>query len=178
MEISIISQLKTLGYSVIFGAYVSLLYELIRILRVTIYKELDGKNKARLKRIRFLNTEKKPKGKRLIKELLDIGFFIYVTPLFAVFLHTVNNGIIRGYILIAVTLGHLIYILSVKRITSKLIMPVSFAIIVAFGFIAFVIKAPIKWVIKRIKAKRVKRRKAKEKKERENKGKVLLLYGK
>ena len=118
MEISFDFQLQVLLCSFALGAFLGLIYNFI-----CFFGYISGTKNVKLKG-KFLqkyeqNDSKSKSTKKVIAFLLDVLYFIVITPLVAVSLFLLNKGIIRWYISLSIMLGFTVYKFSVGRLVTK-----------------------------------------------------------
>lgn len=94
-EISLNSQLTNFLYSVILGLFAAVFYDIIKGFRIA-----RGNS--------FLNTF-----------LLDLLYFLLFTPVLFCFLIATTNGQLRGYILIGVIVGFLLFRYTISKFLFK-----------------------------------------------------------
>ena len=132
------------------------------------YKNIKNPLSVNLgKRKAFLN--------KVIEFVLDIVYFIIITPMMAIFLFGYNNGQVRWYIFVATFLGFYIFKLIFGKILNFIIEYVIFYLLLLFRFIKFIILKPAKRTVKILKGK-IKHKK--HKKEEQQNRVVLYSYGK
>ena len=191
MEISIKYQLLTMLYSSILGLFIGLIYDVFKIVRKLINGEISNKTKNKLEKIKFPLINVQFKGENLkIKEktvyfIVDILFFVVVTPVMQIFIYTFSSGIVRWYIFLGVFIGFMIYYVSVSRIIIIMYEYIAFFIKVLLSYLIYFIKLPFDKIIKILKEKHKKKiehrkllKREKILKEKEENKKVLILSGK
>lgn len=94
-----------LGYSVVIGAAIGLVYEVFRILR-GIFKLALGKKKKLVFNI--------------VTFILDILFFVFAAIISAIFIFYANNGRLRAIALAGSLVGFAAYYNSLGRAVSRL----------------------------------------------------------
>lgn len=156
--------------------YILLAFKLVLIRDSFSIKFKDKHLKKEYKRCKnplFLKTDKRREIKnRILEFLLDIIYFVIITPMMAVFLFGFNNGKVRWYIFLAVLIGFFIYKLILGNISLLLTEYLIFYFLLLYSITFSILCKPIKKILKRLKPrKRVKNNK------QENKM-VLYAYGK
>ncbi len=119
-------QVSVFLYSVGFGFFIGLLYDLIRLVRFKIIK------------------------KSSFVFLQDIVFFAVLAPITFCFLLAVNYGRFRFYVLLALLSGFVCYYLTLSRFLLNLIIKICRRIKSVFWLMARVISAPIRLILKPI----------------------------
>lgn len=120
MEVSRDWQVQTILFSFVLGVIIGIIYDVFYVLGLILgVKEGEIRIDSLKKIIAF-----KKKGKKLdfvIVFVLDILFFIVITPLCAVAIYLLNKGILRWYISLGTILGFLVY----KHTVSKIVIQIS-----------------------------------------------------
>jgi len=155
MEVTLKSQFIVILYSILFGAFLGVIYHLLSIIsNVFKFKDFEINNKKLLKyKLPYKETVKS----RIGLFFIDLLYFLIITPLSAIFVFGINSGVVRGYIIVGAICGFLIYKLSLGRI---------FGLIVNYSSLFFqnVLLFQIKLIMKPIKAiKKLKKKKVKKK---------------
>ena len=165
--------LKFILIGILFGE----VYDIIKLFRSFFIfpyskKFIDKKKNKSFKRTNnpVLKVENK-KYRHLMLFIFDILYFVIITPLCAIFLHAINNGIVRWYIFLGMICGFLLYNRTIGRLSSLLIQYPVYYYSLLKNFIVYYIKKSLNHIKHNIK-KTFKRKKPREKK------RLLLKYGK
>jgi hypothetical protein len=192
MEISVLNQIYTLVYSVVLGFFFGAFYDFIRILRIFLGINYVNKFTERLsrKKLKFIKnpiSKRKNKGERYKKIILfitDILYFLFITPVFAIFLYYQNFGLVRWYALLGLTLGFCSYYFSVGRLVISVSEYIVFYMRISFLYIVFFITRPFiplvrlcKKEIHKIKSKYKEKKAIKREAKAKSHRTVMLAYG-
>ncbi len=154
MEFIVVSeQLTYMLYSAVFGVVMSLIYTLIKILRITV-GVTKGK-KIKLKLHGPWRSVHLPKCKGLLSvifvHIIDILYLIFAAVAFCIFVFAFNHGRIRWYLLLSALAGFVAWYYSL----GKVIMYVSeYIVYVVKSFtklLIYVIMLPIGLAVKPVK---------------------------
>ena len=189
MEISIYNQLITVLFSLALGALCGILYDIVKISRNVLVpnysekfkikqsnKQYKGINNPILKKI----SKKYKIYAYIIIMLSDIIYFILLTPVFCIFTHIMNDGIVRWYIFVFSLVGFIIYKISIGRFFGSIIDYFSFYLRILIQYLISFIKIPLKKLNLKQKISAIKE-KIKRKdiiKSDESKREILIKYGK
>ncbi|MBQ8545541.1 MAG: spore cortex biosynthesis protein YabQ [Clostridia bacterium] len=109
--------------------------------------------------------------KNILIAILDITYFIILTPIFIVFIYESNNGIVRWYIFFFSVIGFTFFSLTIGKLARKITEYVSFYLEVLLSYISYHTKKCLKRVFK----KRNKKEKKTENKQSINN--IIISYG-
>ena len=131
-----------------------------------VYKKC--KNPIKIRESKFLRIKDK-----IMEFVLDILYFVIITPMMAIFLFGYNNGKARWYLYVAVLVGFIIYRIVLGKLSLFLIEHFAFEFLLMLSFCCFYIKSPL------IKLKRIfkVKFKRKENKTKQN-SRIIYTYGK
>ena len=108
--------------SFLFGSFLSLLYTVFscttKILKIKKYKKVDC----------------------ILQFVLDMLFFVLISPLCAIFMYGINLGIIRWYIVICVLLGYAMFEFSIGKLINKIFNKILMLILKIFGSFRCILK--------------------------------------
>ena len=120
-------------------------------------------------------TKAKRIKNRVVELIIDLLYFILITPMMAVFLFGYNNGKTRWYLYLSVLIGFFIYRIILGKLSLILIENLTFNILLLFSFSFNYVSAPVKAILRKIKAKK----RVKKVKEKVDNSKVVIYsYGK
>ncbi len=179
------------------GLVFGLIYDCVRIIRKLIIGDFSPKFQEKMSNKVFpkiTNPLKKQnkKGrisKQVITAIFDFLYCFIITLPLTIFIHVVNSGNVRWYILAGVFGGILIYLFTIGKLTLLINEYIIFYIKIILSYLKYYILKPIKALIKKIKDKsskliskhknRAKKRKTKLKnEEKKNARKTLISSGK
>lgn len=103
-----------LFFSFLFGVFIGTIY----ILYDTFFQFIRIKNVRencyqKVKMIKF-------KEKTVLIFICDILFFVIITPLCAIFLFGINNGVVRWYVISSSLVGYIIFKISIGKLLSMI----------------------------------------------------------
>lgn len=163
----------------ILGIFSCAIYQIFNILGILIKRDYSYKFKEKMKEKKFTpikNPIFKSQNNLVIKNILiailDITYFIILTPIFIVFIYESNNGIVRWYIFFFALVGFFIFNISIGKIARIVTEYVSFYLEISLSYLLYHIKNFIKRILKK--------RKKKENKTKNNKAinnNVIISYG-
>ena len=104
----VLEQLKIMMFSLVFGCFFGLIYDLIRVVRKLIV--YDGKSKICRAISRFVFVQ-----------LSDIVYFLLLAVSFCIFLFYFNSGRFRWYLLFSLLIGFFGYDLTIGKIMRKVL---------------------------------------------------------
>ncbi len=176
MEISIENQLLTILNSVFLGLFCGVIYQFFKALELPLVRSyssnfvLKNKDKTFGSIINPLcKEEKKNILKKFLQALLDVLYFITLTPLFAIFFYEMSNGIIRWYVFAFSLVGFIVFEKTIGKIIRKALEYIGFYLEILFSFILYKTQKALKRIFKR---------KPKVKKYKKQKEQVILSFGK
>lgn len=144
---SIYSQFVVTIYSLLFGVLLGLIYCLHSAIGLLLgFNRVSGEFKHKNIYIEHI-IQKGNRREKILLAIWDVLYFILITPVCAIFMYGVNNGIIRWYIILGAMLGFTAFRLSIGRLVLWLI---SFPI----GFIKYKLKEAILLVFSKLKQKK------------------------
>ena len=114
MEVTLKSQIIVIIYSIIFGIFLGLIYHSISIIsNVFSFKDFEINNKRLSK---YKMPYKESIKSRVGLYLIDLFYFLLITPISAIFLFGINSGVVRGYIIAGSVVGFFLYKVSLGRL--------------------------------------------------------------
>ncbi|MBQ7760673.1 MAG: spore cortex biosynthesis protein YabQ [Clostridia bacterium] len=135
------------------------------------------KNKAYLKVNNPVLKQENKKIRAIKLFIFDLLYFVFISPICAIFLYSFNNGKMRWYIFLGLFIGFLVYNRTLGRITSYVLQYLIYYHNLLKSFILFYLNKVFKAVAIKIKSK-VKVIPKRIKNNNENKREVLIKYGK
>lgn len=185
MEISIKIQLLTALYSIVLGVFIGLIYDCFKIFRKFLLFEVSEKLKSFIKKIKLplislnFHGENLKTRHKLTYLILDILFFIVITPIMQIFVYAFSNGIVRWYIILGTFVGFIIYYFSVSKIVLSVFEFILLIFKILLSYLLFFIKLPIN-KCKRILYRKISnfkdKMKAKEIEKTNNSNKTVVFY--
>ncbi|MBE6664378.1 MAG: hypothetical protein E7602_07795 [Ruminococcaceae bacterium] len=177
MEILIEKQLLTIFNAFFLGIFSGVIYQFFKALEFPLIKSYSSNFVLKNKDKTFKNfknpltkKDKKRIQNKIFQVMLDVLYFIALTPIFAIFFYEMNNGIIRWYVFVFSFIGFLIFEKTIGKIIKKTLEYIGFYIEILFSFIINKFEKLLKHMFKRKpRVKRVKK---------ENKKQVLVSFGK
>lgn len=164
--------LNVLVYSVICGILIGLIYEVFRILRVTLFPSSAKIPKFEMKQLPGTSeeiavifrgeTERKVSAPYVFTVICDVLFGIIGGICAAVLIFHTNNGEVRWFALAGCVLGFTVYMLTFGKMILRIYLKIKsfvFKIVKKILSILFLpIIIPSKAIIKRIKKRIIKRK--------------------
>ena len=147
--IEINNQFFVVLQSFIFGFFLEMLYEIHS--SAGFLFGMRG-TRVKLNKVNFQYIYKNSKIKKALLILWDFVYFLQISPISAIFLYAINNGIVRWYIILASLLGFVIFKISIGRLLSY-ILDLLVLLLKAYiiNKVAFLIKKAIRLVKRPIK---------------------------
>ncbi len=147
-----------LFYSLLFGAFLHLLYEGVRLLRVLCGLPSGGRTAAWLARLpipylpRGFATRRPPAAGQRVQWLLlfltDLLFLPISAFLFSIFLYWQNEGQLRLVLLLAVLLGYFLFHITVGRLLLWGEETVAFFLRVLLAYLFLAVRVPIVFLVR------------------------------
>lgn len=135
MEFIVVSeQLTYILYSVIYGLFVSLIYTLIKIVRIATLTDKSKVNSV-ISEILFIH-------------ILDIIYFTFIGVTFSIFVYTFNHGRIRWYLVLGAVFGFWIWYNSIGRLIMFISEYVVRALKSFTSLLIYVIMMPVRLMIR------------------------------
>lgn len=161
MEVSLITPFYIILSSVLLGAILGLIYDML--VGLYTFVGLNFRVKPHNKKLYSLfNRNYHFIKNKLIIGLCDFLYFVLILPLIVIFFFGVNNGIIRWYIVLGILVGFLIYRLTMGRLIFYVIQTAfTFLRLCILNIIGKALK-PVKRLLKLVIIK-AKKRKVKQK---------------
>ena len=147
MEISIFNQLLTILNSVFIGMLSCVIYEIFMLARIPLIREYSSGFVKKMKEKDFgkiknqINKEKRHKILKIsIHCVFDFLYFIFLTPIYAIFFYETSNGIVRWYAFLFSLVGFFVFKKTVGRIIEKALEYIGFYLEISVSYIIYKIK--------------------------------------
>lgn len=159
MIIDLQNQAIVLLQSILFGIILEIIYEVFYCAGVLFCITSSRSKNKRI--LHYLNNNKHTKTRKVALSIWDFLYFVFITPVCAIFVFGVNTGIVRWYIVLGTILGFAIFKLILGRFVGRALDTLTSAVLI---FIKIRMYYPIKAFFK-AKAKNKKNKEKKEKRE-------------
>ncbi len=155
MDASILQDILFFTKSLLFGIFLGILYDVVRILRMMFgveYRQIKMQEKPKvvLPYIQsFFDKIKHAPKEKSVKIFLcasDILYFLLAGGCYAVFLFAENEGIFRLFSLFALFFGFLAYYFTLGKVVMQLSKVILFAFQVAVAYLVFFFFLPIRYL--------------------------------
>jgi len=167
--------------SFLLGAFFSLIYDGVRILRLF----LGIQNRNVFKKIWRIEISRYVEEKRIgrvyesiVMIFTDLFFFFIISVIMAIFVHISNSGIVRWYIYVMATLGFISYYKTVGKVVMSLSVLIVYYVKRAVLSALRTLLYPINRIRTKISNKRKEKAISKKEKEEKSSRKILLHMGK
>ena len=179
MEVFISDQLLVALYSVIFGSFLWLIYDLLKFIR----SFFSGKLRTNLfkSKCTCACNEKRVRSKYVqyvTQFIWDLIYFIIITPTVLIFVYATSYGILRWYIIAGIILGFIPSYVLFSHLTAYIYDVIIYAYKLIWKIIKYPFERSFIFVIRKLKSK--KRKAPLKGKNGTNKGKISnrekLLY--
>ncbi|MBQ7353038.1 MAG: spore cortex biosynthesis protein YabQ [Clostridia bacterium] len=167
------------------GVFFAILYYFLNIIKRILIKGSFSdsfKEKFSKKEYKYIKNPLTYKGTKrkiildkVLEIVLDIIYFIIITPMMAIFLFGYNNGQVRWYIYGATLLGFFVYKLIFGKLSNLIIEYTIYYFLIILNFGGFLVLKPINVMIHKLKCK-IKHRVQKRKNQKSRV--VVYSYGK
>lgn len=160
-------QIFALINSLFLGAFLCLIYDCFSLISIIIgIKQVSGGKRISRLSIPFKNTF----VKKIAQLVFDMVYFIVITPVCAIFLYSVNYGILRWYYAVMAMVGILLYRISAGVIIKKIFIAVG----IAFRYLINITLTKIKCVFVKL-VRKFKRRKGTDANKKNERQKIITF---